>query len=160
MDEVPGLRVQRVILGVADAIVIKLRIDSGNHSLALLQRHLLSPFLHGSLPWLSCLRANHSIVAQRCQAVKIAKLRNVFLCSLYVAQRRVILYIIIEVVYMAERKAKWQNDYIKRHYDRVNLILPGGQKETVNAAADAAGVSLNEYIVQAIKAKMDSGKQT
>lgn len=61
---------------------------------------------------------------------------------------------------MAERKAKWQNDYIKRHYNRVNLILPGGQKETVKAAADAAGVSLNEYIVQAIKSKMDSGKQT
>ena len=53
---------------------------------------------------------------------------------------------------MGERKAKWQNDYISRSYDRVNMFLPKGQKDVVKAAAAARGLSLNAYIVAALAA--------
>lgn len=51
---------------------------------------------------------------------------------------------------MAERKAKWQNDYISRAYDRVNLTMPKGQKETIKVHAAANGESLNAFINRAI----------
>ena len=51
---------------------------------------------------------------------------------------------------MAERKAKWQNDYISRTYDRVNLTIPKGQKETIKAHAEAQDESLNAFINRAI----------
>ena len=56
---------------------------------------------------------------------------------------------------MAERKAKWQNDYIARTYDRVNLTLPKGQKEVVQAHAAALGESVNGFIGRAILEAME-----
>ena len=56
---------------------------------------------------------------------------------------------------MAERKAKWQNDYISRTYDRVNLTIPKGQKETIKAHAEAQGESLNAFINRAITETME-----
>ena len=56
---------------------------------------------------------------------------------------------------MAERKAKWQNDYIARTYDRVNLTLPKGQKEVVQAHAAALGESVNGFIGRAIAETME-----
>lgn len=53
---------------------------------------------------------------------------------------------------MGERKAKWQNDYIARSYDRINMFLPKGQKDLVKAAAVARGQSVNAYIVSALAA--------
>lgn len=56
---------------------------------------------------------------------------------------------------MAERKAKWQNDYISRTYDRVNLTMPKGRKEVIQAHAEARGESLNAFINRAITEKME-----
>ena len=56
---------------------------------------------------------------------------------------------------MAERKAKWQNDYIARTYDRVNLTISKGQKETIKAHAEAQGESLNAFINRAITETME-----
>lgn len=56
---------------------------------------------------------------------------------------------------MAERKAKWQNDYISRAYDRVNLTIPKGQKNTIKAHAQAQGESLNAFINRAITETME-----
>lgn len=56
---------------------------------------------------------------------------------------------------MAERKAKWQNDYISRTYDRVNLTIPKGQKETIKAHAEAQSESLNAFINRAIAETME-----
>lgn len=56
---------------------------------------------------------------------------------------------------MSERKAKWQNDYIARTYDRVNLTIPKGQKETIKAHAEAQGESLNAFINRAITETME-----
>jgi predicted HicB family RNase H-like nuclease len=55
---------------------------------------------------------------------------------------------------VAERKAKWQNDYILRTYDRINLTVPKGDKARIQAAAEAAGQSVNAYINQAINARI------
>lgn len=56
---------------------------------------------------------------------------------------------------MAERKAKWQNDYIARAYDRVNLTMPKGRKEAVQAHAEARGESVNGFINRAISEAME-----
>ena len=56
---------------------------------------------------------------------------------------------------MAERKSKCQNDYIARTYDRVNLTIPKGQKETIKAHAEAQGESLNAFINRAITETME-----
>ena len=50
------------------------------------------------------------------------------------------------------------NKYIAKAYDRVNLVLrkdTSPTKEEVQAAADAAGESLNAFIVGAIKKRLD-----
>lgn len=60
---------------------------------------------------------------------------------------------------MAERKAKWQNDYIARVYDRINLTIPKGQKEVVQAHAEASGESVNAFINRAIKETMGRDKE-
>lgn len=51
---------------------------------------------------------------------------------------------------MAERKAKWQNDYIARTYDRVNLTVEKGKKDLIKAHAESHGESLNGFINRAI----------
>ena len=51
---------------------------------------------------------------------------------------------------MAERKAKWQNDYIARTYDRINLTVPKGKKETIQTHAEARRESVNGFINRAI----------
>lgn len=56
---------------------------------------------------------------------------------------------------MAERKAKWQNDYIAKTYDRINLTVPKGQKEIIHAAAERTGESVNGFINRIINAELD-----
>ena len=57
---------------------------------------------------------------------------------------------------MAKRKAEWQNKYIEKTYDRINLLVPKGEKEIVKAAADRAGQSVNAYILEAVQQRMES----
>lgn len=56
---------------------------------------------------------------------------------------------------MAERKAKWQNDYIARTYDRINLTVPKGRKEVLAVIAAASGQSVNAFINQAIDERIE-----
>lgn len=56
-----------------------------------------------------------------------------------------------------------KNKYIAKAYDRVNLILRKDSpqnKAAVQAAADAAGESLNAYIVGAVAQRMDREQPT
>lgn len=59
----------------------------------------------------------------------------------------------------AQQKAT--NKYIAKAYDRVNLTLPKGQKEAVQAHATARSESVNGFIGRAISETMerDSGGQ-
>lgn len=52
-------------------------------------------------------------------------------------------------------KIAYDNAYIAKAYDRINLTVPKGQKEKIKAAADAVGVSVNAYISKAIAEKME-----
>ena len=58
----------------------------------------------------------------------------------------------------AQRRAVGR--YEAANYDKVLVRLPKGDREQIKAAADAAGESLNSYIVGAIRDRMDGGKTT
>ena len=60
---------------------------------------------------------------------------------------------------MAERKAKWQNDYISRTYDRINLTLPKGQKDIIKAHAEGRGESVNGFISRAIDNQLEQDRK-
>ena len=51
---------------------------------------------------------------------------------------------------MTKRKAEWQNNYIAKTYDRVNLTLPKGKKAELQDYATARNESLNGFINRAI----------
>lgn len=44
--------------------------------------------------------------------------------------------------------------YEAKNYDKVLLRMPKGRREDIKAAAEADGMSLNAYIMDAIKEKM------
>lgn len=44
--------------------------------------------------------------------------------------------------------------YVKSHYDRIEIKDEKGLKDTVRAAAEEAGQSVNAYILQAIEERM------
>lgn len=57
---------------------------------------------------------------------------------------------------MAERKAKWQNDYITKKYDRINLTIPKGNKDKIKAHAEKHdGGSVNAFINRAISQQIE-----
>ena len=56
---------------------------------------------------------------------------------------------------MAVRKAEWQNKYIAKTYDRINLTVPKGQKEVIQAAAKNHGLSVNGWINSLIDAALE-----
>lgn len=49
---------------------------------------------------------------------------------------------------------KYQNEFNKANYDRVEVNMPKGKKAIVKEAAAVAGQSVSEYINQAIDARM------
>lgn len=55
---------------------------------------------------------------------------------------------------------KYNNEFNKRAYDRINLTIPKGQKEVIQAAAQAANESVNAYIYAAIVQRMEREQTT
>lgn len=53
-----------------------------------------------------------------------------------------------------KRKAKWQNDYISKTYDRINLTVPKGRQADIKAFAESKRDSVNGYINGLIRADM------
>lgn len=47
------------------------------------------------------------------------------------------------------------NRYIAKAYDRINLTVPKGKKETIKAHAESHGQSVNSFINEAIDEKME-----
>lgn len=47
------------------------------------------------------------------------------------------------------------NKYMAANYDRINLTVPKGQKNTIKAHAKAQGESLNAFINRAITQTME-----
>lgn len=50
---------------------------------------------------------------------------------------------------------KYQNEFNKKTYDRMELIVPKGQKAVIKEKAAAAGQSVNEFVYSAVKEKME-----
>ena len=53
------------------------------------------------------------------------------------------------------KKTAYQNQFIKDSYDRVNLTVPKGKKETLQTIAAKHAQSVNSYINQAIDERME-----
>lgn len=53
------------------------------------------------------------------------------------------------------RKTAYQNEYIKQAYDRINLTVPKGEKEAIQEAAQEQGQSVNAYIYEAVRRRME-----
>lgn len=51
---------------------------------------------------------------------------------------------------MGKASTKAQNKYISKAYDRVNLTMPKGKKDTVQTHAARRGESVNAFINRAI----------
>ena len=57
--------------------------------------------------------------------------------------------------HMTTKKTEYKNAWIAEKLDRVNLTMPKGKKESIKAAADKLGQSVNAYINAAIDEKME-----
>lgn len=51
--------------------------------------------------------------------------------------------------------AKAKNTWIAKVYDRINLTVPKGKKDTIQAHAEAQGQSVNGFINSAIDEKIE-----
>ena len=62
---------------------------------------------------------------------------------------------------MAVSKAQQKavNKYMSANYDRVNLTMPKGQKDTIKAHAEKKGESVNSFINRAINETMEREKE-
>lgn len=52
---------------------------------------------------------------------------------------------------------KYNNDFISKNYDRINVTIPRGEKDVIKNAAAAAGKTVNEFIREAIREKIAAG---
>ena len=57
----------------------------------------------------------------------------------------------------AQQKAV--NKYMKKNYDRVNLVMPKGRKDDIRTNAEKNGESLNGFINRAIDEAMERDEQ-
>ena len=55
-------------------------------------------------------------------------------------------------------QVKYQNQFINEKYDRINLTVPKGQKDLIQAHAEAQGESTNGFINRAISETMERDK--
>lgn len=60
---------------------------------------------------------------------------------------------------MSKRKAEWQNRYIAKTYDRINLLVPRGNKEAIKVHAGLTGESMLQFINRAIQEAMERDSQ-
>ena len=54
-------------------------------------------------------------------------------------------------------RTDYKNQFSKEHYDRLNLVLPKGQKELLKKQCDEMEMSVNEYIRLLIQDDMKNG---
>ena len=52
----------------------------------------------------------------------------------------------------------YQNQFIAKAYDRINLTVPKGDKEIIKAHAEGQGESVNGFIGRAISETMERDK--
>ena len=52
---------------------------------------------------------------------------------------------------VSKAQQKAVNKYMAEKYDRINLVVPKGRREELRAKAEAAGKSLNSYLIGLIE---------
>lgn len=52
-------------------------------------------------------------------------------------------------------KTEYKNNWQKENVDRINLIVPKGQKDNIKAHAEARGESVNGFVNRAIDETME-----
>lgn len=60
---------------------------------------------------------------------------------------------------MSKTSAKVKNRYNDKAYDRINLTVPKGRKDTIKAYAESQGESVNGFILRAINTTMENDKE-
>lgn len=55
-------------------------------------------------------------------------------------------------------QTKYQNDYKRKNYDRMELLVPKGEKAEIKEIAKSLGKSVNEFVYSAVKEKMKEVK--
>lgn len=59
-----------------------------------------------------------------------------------------------------KKAVAYNNQFIAKAYDRVNLTMPKGRKEIVQAHAESRGESVNGFINRAIDSQMERDRDT
>ena len=59
----------------------------------------------------------------------------------------------------SEARIRANNKYNAKAYDRVNIAIPKGRKEVIQAHATAQGKSINGYVIEAIEEKMERDQE-
>lgn len=54
-----------------------------------------------------------------------------------------------------EANKKWNDANLKEKYDRIQLVIPKGEKDTIQKAAKQTGESVNGFIWRLIQAELD-----
>ncbi len=58
---------------------------------------------------------------------------------------------------VSERKRASNKKWDVANIERLSIAVPKGQRDEIKTAAAAAGESINKYIIEAIRARMDGG---
>lgn len=53
---------------------------------------------------------------------------------------------------MAFDKIRYDNDYLREHYDTIRALVPKGKRDEIKHAAAIQGLSVSQYIVEALEA--------
>ena len=54
---------------------------------------------------------------------------------------------------------KWNDANLKEKYDRIQVVVPKGDKDIIKSFADKAGESVSAYIVEAVRQRMERDMQ-
>ena len=52
-----------------------------------------------------------------------------------------------------QARKEWNEKWLKENYARVSLAIPKGEKELIREASEAAGETMNGYIMKAVRAR-------
>ena len=60
----------------------------------------------------------------------------------------------------SEKSKKYTTDYVKEHYERILLRLKTDElsRDEIRSAADSAGESVNTFIVEAVRIRIEEEK--
>lgn len=56
-------------------------------------------------------------------------------------------------------QTEYVNEFIRKKYDRINLLIPAGNKEIIKRQADKKGKSVNQYINELIDTDLNKNKE-